>query len=80
MGVMECDRAGCENIMCHRRSVKHGYLCEDCFKELVEKLARGADVTRFMFTPPPPFESVEERRAAAHARAESMFPIMESYK
>ena len=77
MGVMACDREGCESVMCRRLSDKYGYLCDDCFRELVEKLAAGADVTRFMTTPAPPFEDVEERHAAAHARAEALFPMLE---
>lgn len=35
MGVMACDRNGCENIMCDRHSHIHGHLCDSCFDELV---------------------------------------------
>jgi hypothetical protein len=34
MGVNECDRRGCENIMCSHLSRRHGYLCSDCLTEL----------------------------------------------
>lgn len=34
MGVMQCDRKECENIMCDRYSDKHGYICNECFEEL----------------------------------------------
>jgi tRNA G26 N,N-dimethylase Trm1 len=41
MGVMACDRQGCDNIMCTRtiRGSRHYtgsyYICDDCFRELV---------------------------------------------
>jgi hypothetical protein len=34
MGVMECDRIGCDSIMCHKISDCHGYICHECFEEL----------------------------------------------
>ena len=37
MGVMGCHRMNCENIMCSMYSSKYGYLCYDCFNELVQK-------------------------------------------
>ena len=36
MSVLRCDRYGCENILCNRLSNQFGYLCNDCFTELVE--------------------------------------------
>lgn len=35
MGVLSCDRNGCENIMCDFYSHTHGYLCYECKEELV---------------------------------------------
>ena len=35
MGVLACHRNGCENIMCDRVSREYGYICNECFKELV---------------------------------------------
>jgi hypothetical protein len=35
MGVLACDRRGCTNIMCDRLG-PGGYICDDCFKKLVE--------------------------------------------
>lgn len=35
MGVLQCNRNGCENIMCDRLSHTHGYICFECFEELV---------------------------------------------
>ena len=37
MGVLECDRKECDNIMCDRYSRDYGYICSDCFEELVIK-------------------------------------------
>ena len=35
MGVLACDRAGCENIMCDLVSYKHSsYICYECLNEL----------------------------------------------
>ena len=35
MGVLACDRVYCENIMCSRVSDDYGYICDDCFHDLV---------------------------------------------
>lgn len=42
MGVLSCDRHGCENIMYDRYSPKYGYLCNECFDELVAKGANAS--------------------------------------
>ena len=47
MGVLQCDRYGCENVMCDRLSHKHGYICNDCFDELVT-LGADANIIEFM--------------------------------
>lgn len=49
MSVLSCDRRGCENIMCDRLSHEHGYLCDECFDELVE-LGATANIYQFMAT------------------------------
>jgi len=36
MGVLACSRKNCENIMCDRYSHNYGYICNECFEELVE--------------------------------------------
>jgi hypothetical protein len=51
MSVLQCDRAECENIMCDRFSSQHGYLCGDCFDELLE-LGKGR-IEDFMKSPKP---------------------------
>ena len=35
MGVLPCDRLGCENVMCDRLSDRYGYICRECLDELV---------------------------------------------
>jgi len=47
MGVMPCSRGNCEHIMCDRYSTRYGYICSDCFKELV-KLGVDTDIEEFM--------------------------------
>ena len=49
MGVMSCSRRGCENIMCDRYSYEYGYICNECYAELVER-GVGIDVEEFMDT------------------------------
>lgn len=75
MGVMGCDRAGCDNIMCRRLSRKYGYICEDCFKELIA-LGPTADIAAFMGTEVCR-EDLEAWHRAAHARADALFPSIE---
>lgn len=64
MGVLACDRAGCGNIMCDRLSDQFGYICDECFDEMVDAQIR--DIEKFMDTPKPRFsleiprESYEE--------------------
>lgn len=51
MGVLACDRRGCDNIMCDYYHNSYGYLCSDCISELQEYLDTGAlDVGRFMYS------------------------------
>lgn len=47
MGVMQCDRYGCPNILCVRLSPNYGYICDDCFAELVDAGAE-TNVGEFM--------------------------------
>jgi len=64
MGVMPCERKGCENILCNRiiNVPKQTYICNSCFYELTEvrqtwdpNLTLGEvikKVVEFMNTPP----------------------------
>lgn len=47
MGVLTCDRVNCSNVMSERRSRQYGYLCWECFDELVQ-LGPGVDIEDFM--------------------------------
>jgi len=46
MGVMACHRQGCNNIMCDRYNSDHGYICNECFNELVE--SGKTNIQKFM--------------------------------
>jgi hypothetical protein len=46
MGVLACHRNGCENIMCERYSVIYGYICDECFAELLAN--KADDIQEFM--------------------------------
>lgn len=45
MSVLSCCRRNWENIMCDRVSYIHGYICEECFVELINS---DLDVGAFM--------------------------------
>jgi len=69
MGVLACDRNGCEAIMCERASQDYGYICWHCFDELV---ATGptTDIEQFMKSVKPRQSLKEE----AKARYDVVFP------
>ena len=50
MSILECNRKDCENIMCDRYSTAHGYICYECFEELVNSGAE-TDIYKFMESP-----------------------------
>lgn len=72
MGVLACDRNGCEHIMCDRYSYEHGYICYECFEELV---ATGptTDIQTFMDTP-----KRQGKKEEAHARFDAVFKLREN--
>lgn len=45
MSVLACNRNGCDNIMCDRYSHKYGYICDECYDEMVES---GETIEDFM--------------------------------
>lgn len=51
MGVLACDRIGCESIMCNLLSYKFGYICSDCYEELLNGEWDNEDIGDFMMTP-----------------------------
>lgn len=70
MGSKKCDRNGCERAMCSRYSREHGYICDECFKDLVQT-GPNTDIERFMKSPKPP----PSRKEQAKARYEAAFPL-----
>ena len=67
MGVMNCSRKGCENIMCSKYSHEYGYICYECFSELVET-GPTTDISEFMST-----EKGSKRIEEARARYAVVF-------
>lgn len=58
MGVLACDRSGCENIMCDLVSSDFGYICEECYEELLHK--PNISIEWFMLTPRDYYEADKE--------------------
>jgi len=54
MSVLACNRYKCENVMCDRLSDTFGYICNDCFDELVNT-DPNMRIDRFMQTKPGTF-------------------------
>ena len=73
MSVLACDRKGCQNIMCDRLSDDYGYICNECFEELLES-GPNTDVHYFMELGK---KSKEEESDIdfAEKRYNSIFPI-----
>lgn len=46
MGVMACNRKGCENIMCDTYTEEAGYICNDCKATFEDKMAVKEYYTR----------------------------------
>lgn len=85
MGVLECDREGCDNIMCDRFSWQlQKYICRDCFRELIEFLKRSNVVnlqTIESFMALPKNNSIGPNMAEVIEKfAEETFPIEEERK
>lgn len=68
---MTCSRNGCENVMCDRHSSIHGYICHECFDELV-KMGPETNVRKFMESEKK--ESPYMNEEAAIARFNVEFP------
>lgn len=52
MGVLACDRRGCERILCDHYSTTYGYLCYSCLDELKTLKGGGGQmsIAEFMHT------------------------------
>ena len=51
MGVLACNRAGCDSIMCDYYSIEYGYICSECLNELRNK--PFTEIRSFMQSPKP---------------------------
>lgn len=69
MGVLKCNRKDCDNIGCDRYSSEYGYICGECFEELVST-GPTTDIEEFMYRP----KSDKNREAEARARYDAAFP------
>jgi hypothetical protein len=65
MGVMPCLRERCNQILCHIYSREFGYICTECFEELVDYcLEHGvsrATIKRFLCTEKGSMQSERQR-------------------
>jgi hypothetical protein len=60
MGVMSCSRKGCDNVMCDRHSFEFGYICRECFEELINS---DLPIHAFMCSPKQNVKHREAREA-----------------
>ena len=67
MGVMGCNRNGCESIMCDRYNSNFGYICGDCFAELLTVEPSAMPVAEFMNTEKPEEVNTEANEAYYNA-------------
>jgi len=72
MGVLACSREGCSSIMCDRYSHIYGYICNECFAELVS-LGPGASVPGFLESTRA--EDPDALKRAALLRFDAVFPL-----
>jgi len=56
MGVIRCNRARCENVMCDLYSHNYGRICSECFSELCDT-GPTTDIAEFMASEKKPDES-----------------------
>ncbi len=60
MGVLSCDRYNCDNVMCDRHSRRFGYICYECFSQLLDS---NLSIERFMETDKQLFNKSDSRRS-----------------
>ena len=70
MSVFSCARRGCHNTMCNRLSQEHGYICDECYEELVAS-GPTTNIADFLTGYKPSASSEKEARA----RYNAAFPI-----
>ena len=69
MSVLSCSRRGCQNVMCDRLSHEYGYICDECWGELVSS-GPATDIEEFMEG-----EKPKDRVEEAIARYSAAFPL-----
>ena len=69
MGVLPCCRLNCEHIMCDRYSSQYGYLCYECFEELVS-CGLHQDIEDFLESP-----KKEDNHEATYTRFNNIFSL-----
>lgn len=72
MSVMRCNRGDCENVMCDRLSHSYGYICNECFEELIG-LGPTMVIAAFMQSMKPT-QAKPDVEAEARARYDTVFP------
>jgi len=72
MGVLACNRNGCRNIMCDRLSHIYGYICNECWNELV-KSGFDTDIKVFMDSKKNEMSEINEKMA--RDRYTLVFPL-----
>jgi hypothetical protein len=75
MGVLSCDRVGCDSIMCDRLSYEFGYICSDCFEEMVDKRIPHDKIKEFMDTEKD--RCIEPENPYTYEYYSKIFPIMD---
>ncbi len=68
MSIMACHRDGCGNVMCDRHSDEHGYICDECFNELV-LLGVQTNISEFMES-----RKIENQESHSRAYFDAVFP------
>lgn len=74
MSVLACSRQDCDGIMCEYFSYEYGYLCSDCFNELVAS-GPETNIKSFLRSPKKP----ESNENEALARFSAVFKKREIY-
>lgn len=60
--MRDCSRNGCDKIGCMRYSKRYGYICQECFDDLV-KSGPMTEIFKFMTSPKPKPTDIGESKA-----------------
>lgn len=73
MSVLQCFRNSCNNVMCNRYSARYGYICNQCFEELVR--LNPESIQAFMDSPKPNNQYSSDQ---TYRRFDQEFPDIDS--